>query len=69
MMITPMQKVFCKIDKRNFTLEQQYADDISFISNNKEDIHIKLTEIPHRLAEFNLKINVNKTEQHTISYK
>ena len=49
------------------TLEQQYADDISKISTNEEDIQKTLQEYPDTLSNRGLIINHDKTEQYTIS--
>lgn len=51
----------------DITLELQYADDISKISTDKENIEQTLQELPHKLAERSLIINQDKTEQYEIS--
>ncbi len=54
------------VDK-TFCIDQQFADDIGWVSTSKQKIvHIKET-IPNCLKERNLDINLNKTEEYNIS--
>ena len=48
-------------------INQQYADDISYITN-QDDISEKIkSTIPEKLARRNLKVNTSKTEEFTIN--
>ena len=51
----------------DYIIDQQYADDIGFISNNKDIINKAMKNIAPILEERNLTINVKKTIQHTIN--
>jgi hypothetical protein len=50
-----------------FTLDQQYADDISWASTSKTVLENIETIIPEVLKERNLFVNESKTEKYTIS--
>ena len=50
-----------------FTLDQQYADDISWASTNKTVFEKIETIIPEVLKERNLFVNESKTEKYTVS--
>ena len=59
-----------KQDKNNindYVIDQQYADDIGFISNNKNIINKAMKNTVPILKERNLTINEKKTTQHTIN--
>ena len=51
----------------DYIIGQQYADDIGFISNNKDIIDKAMKTIAPILEERNLTINERKTLQHTIN--
>ena len=51
----------------DYVIDQQYADDIGFISNNKNIINKAMKNIAPILEERNLTINEKKTIQHTIN--
>ena len=51
----------------DYIIDQQYADDIGFISNNKDIIDKAMKNIAPILEERNLTINEKKTIQHTIN--
>ena len=61
-----------KIDKKgtwiknDLSIDQQYADDISFISTNRGKIDTIKSKIPKKLKERNLNVNESKTEDYTI---
>ena len=75
MFLTPFEHPhdhnYCiKQDKNIVTdniIDQQYADDIGFISNNKNIIDKTMKNIAPILEERNLTINDKKTMQHTIN--
>ena len=52
---------------RNLNIDLQYADDIAYISNSKDEIAMVQNTVPQALLTRNLNINKEKTEQHTIS--
>ena len=54
-------------DQQGITLEQQYADDISKITTNRQEIEKTLEEYPIKLENRGLIINEDKTELYTIS--
>ena len=51
----------------DYIIDQQYADDIGFISNNKDIIDKAMKNIAPILEERNFTINEKKTIQHTIN--
>ena len=51
----------------DYIIDQRYADDIGFISNNKDIIDKAMKNIAPILEERNLTINEKKTIQHTIN--
>ena len=75
MFLTPIEHLhdhnyFMKQDKNTITdyiIDQQYADDIGFISNYKYIIGKALKNIAPILEERSLTINGGKTIQHTIN--
>ena len=75
MFLTPIEHLhdhnYCiKQDKYNITdyiIDQQYAHDIGFISNNKNIINNAMKNISPILRERKLAINEEKTIQHTIN--
>ena len=75
MFLSPIEHLhdhnYCiKQDKNTVTdyiIDQQYADDIGFISNNKNIIDIAMKNIAPILEERNLTINEKKTILHTIN--
>ena len=75
MFLTPFEHLhdhnYCiKQDKNivpDYIIDQQYADDIGFISNNKDIINKAMKTITPILEERNLTINEKKTIQHTIN--
>ena len=75
MFLTPIEHLhdhnYCiKQDKNivtDYIIDQQYADDIGFISNNKDIIDKAMKNIAPILEERNLNINDKKTIQHTIN--
>ena len=52
---------------QQFTLDQQYADDIGWASTQSSIIRHIETEIPSLLNDRNLNINASKTEKYTVS--
>ena len=50
----------------NFSIDQQYADDISYISNTKHTIEHRKATIPSQLKKRNLNVNIGKTEEYHI---
>ncbi len=46
-------------------IDLQYADDISWITNNSEQV-TEIEEAPSKLGEKNLHVNDTKTERHDI---
>jgi hypothetical protein len=57
---------YCTKTDPYFMIDQQYADDVSWVANNKHKIeHIKKI-IPNKLKERNLIVNESKTEQYVI---
>ena len=75
MFLTPIEHLhdhnYCIKQDRNtitdYMIHQQYADDIGFISNNKNIINKAMKNIAPILEERNLTINQKKTMQHTIN--
>ena len=75
MLLTPIEHLhdhnYCiEQDKNTITdyiIDQRYADDIGFISNNKNIIDKVMKNISPILEERNLTIYENKTIQHTIN--
>ena len=75
MFLTPFEHLhdhnYCiKQDKNivtDYIIDQQYADDIGFISNNKDIINKAMKTIAPILEKRNLTINEKKTIQHTIN--
>ena len=75
MFLTPFEHLhdhnYCiKQDKNivtDYIIDQQYADDIGFISNNKDIIRKAMKTIAPILEKRNLTINEKKTIQHTIN--
>ena len=53
-------------DKRDYQQDQQFADDIGYASNNLTYIDSKKDTIPKQLEEYNLTVNLQKTEQHKV---
>ena len=51
----------------DYIIDQQYADDVGFISNNKNIINKAMKNIAPISEERNLTINKKKTMQHTIN--
>ncbi len=52
---------------RPFTLEQQFADDIGWLSVSKCRTYAIKDEVPVKLKRRNLNVNESKTEEYTIS--
>lgn len=52
--------------ERNFIYSQQYADDISWITNIENRKESLKNEVPPILKEFNLQVNDSKTEEYKI---
>ena len=50
-----------------FCINQQYADDISWVANNKLKIDQVKDKIPQKLRKRNLKVNQTKTEEYEIT--
>jgi len=50
-----------------FEIEQQYADDISWVTNAEHKIEYVKKTVPKKLKEFNLNVNEKKTEEFKIS--
>ena len=75
MLLTPIEDLhdhnYCiKQDKNTITdniIDQQYADDIGFISNNKNIIDKAMKNIAPIIEERNMTINEEKTIQHAIN--
>ena len=75
MFLTPIEHLhdhnYCiKQDKNTVTdyiIDQQYADDFGFISNNKHIIDNEMKNIAPVLEERNLTMNEKETIQHTIN--
>ena len=57
---------YCSKTDPFFCVDQQYADDISWVANNKCKIDTIKDKIPQKLKERNLKVNQSKTEQYEI---
>ena len=57
---------FLKLPTSEFTIEQQYADDISWASTNMGVIEKVKMELPGKLTAKNLKVNKKKAEGYTI---
>ena len=53
--------------KVNFLLSPKYADDITWITNNRNNLESIKTEVTQSLNNRNLKVNAAKTEQYSIS--
>jgi len=51
----------------SFNIGQQYADDISYISNSKHIIDHRKEVIPPLLKKRNSNVNISKTEEHHIN--
>jgi hypothetical protein len=58
---------YSKKNPAEFIIHQQYADDISFITNSREKAETIKATIPAQLKKRNLQVNINKTEQYSIS--
>ena len=75
MFLTPIEHLhdynYCiKQDKNtiaDYIIDQQYADEIGFISNNKNIIGKAMKDIAQILEERNLTINEKRNLQHTIN--
>ena len=75
MFLTPIEHLHdhnysTKQDKDSITdyiIDQQYADDIGFISNNKDIIDKAMKNLAPILEERNLTMDEKKTIQHTIN--
>ena len=75
MFLTPIEHLYdhnycIKQDKDTltvYTIDLKYADDIEFISKNKDIINKAMKNITPILDERNLTINEKKTIQHTIN--
>ena len=52
---------------RNLTIDQQYADDIGWATTNKETTENIKKTVPQKLKDRNLTINIEKTEEYTIT--
>ena len=46
--------------------DQQYADDLGYAANRRDIIDKIKTDIPQKLTKYNLTVNIQKTEQHTV---
>ncbi len=57
---------YCSISHQYLLVIQQYADDISWVSNNKLKLEIIKRNIPRKLNERNLHVNQAKTEHYEI---
>ena len=57
---------YCSKTDPFFCVDQQYADDISWVANNKFKIDTIRNKIPQKLKERNLKVSQTKTEQYEI---
>ena len=57
-------KTPCSVD---FEVDQQFADDISWLTTSKSQIHHVEKAVPKALEERNLFVNKSKTEFYTIS--
>ena len=49
-----------------FEIDQQYADDISRITNCKHEIENITATVPQQLMKRNLNVNITKTEDYII---
>ena len=75
MFLTPFEHLhdhnYCiKQDKNivtDYIIDQKYADDIGFISNNKDIMDKEMKNIAPIFEERKLTINEKKTIQHTIN--
>ena len=56
-----------QLNKNHITINQEYADDISVITSNPNQIKFLKNTLPSQLATRNLTINTSKTEEHKIS--
>lgn len=57
---------YTKVKKEHIEINQEYADDISQITTNKNTIQKIKNELPKTLNERNLKCNEDKTEEYEI---
>ncbi len=64
-----LEHTYCRIPDlpRPFTLEQQFADDIGWLSVSKCRTDAIKDEVPVKLKRRNLNVNESKTEEYTIS--
>ena len=53
--------------QKSFIIDQQYADDTSWATTNKDTIEEIKSNVPKILTEKNLIVNEDKTEEYTIS--
>ena len=53
--------------QKSFIIDQQYADDTSWVTTNKDTIEDIKSKVPKILTEKNLIVNEDKTEEYTIS--
>jgi|GEM_PF-4699558 len=57
---------YSKNKRDNFSIDQQFADDIGWASTSNDDIDFIKNTVPEKLQERHLKINEDKTEEYEI---
>ena len=53
-------------NNKDYQHDQHYADDLGYMSNNLTHIDMIKRTIPRQVEQYNLTVNLQKTEQHTV---
>ena len=53
-------------NNEKFLIEPKYADDITWVTTSKQHIGNAKSKIPIQLAQYNLEINIKKSEEYSI---